>query len=112
MDGEHLFMAVVLGVVLVMLGCAIWFINDVGDTIEKRFQDGDSYYIEGYLIDVEYVGGAFGYRARTVFFFNDSRVINVVDANQVSVELNAYVRLELQKSKDGELEYLIGVKTL
>ena len=88
-----------------------WFWS-VGDMIDKTFPDGDSYYVDGYLIDVEYVGGAFGYRARTVFFFNDSRVINVVDRNQVSVELDTYVRLELQKSKNGELEYLIGIENL
>jgi len=103
-------MAIVLTSVLVMFGVAFYFIINVGDAIDDSFADGDSYYVDGYLIDVEYVGGAFGYKARTVFFFDDGRVVNVVDTDQVSVELNNNIRLELQNSKDGEYVYLINIK--
>ena len=110
MNGEQLFMTIIIAIMLVMLGVAAYFIINVGDVIEDSFPDGESFYVDGYLIDVEYVGGAFGYRARTVFFFDDGRVINVVDTDQVSVELNNNIRLELQNSKDGEYVYLINIE--
>lgn len=109
MIGFRLFLIVMTILALAMLCFGVYWMITISIVIDEIQPDGNSYYVDGYLIDVEYVGGASGYKARTVFFFNDSRVINVVDYNQVSVELNTYIRLELQKSKDGELEYLIGV---
>lgn len=110
MIGDKLFLIVMSIFALAMFCFGVHWMITIGTVIDDMQPDGDSYYIDGYLIDVEYVGGAFGYKARTVFFFNDSRVVNVVDTYQVSVELNTNIRLELQNSKDGKCVYLINVE--
>jgi len=105
-------MMVVLAAAVTSLFVAMILLFGMGDVIDYNMPDGKSYFVDGYLVDIEYVGGAFGYRARTVFFFDDGRVINVADSEQVSVELNTTVCLELQKSKKGNIVHLIDVEII